>query len=154
MPLWRGTPGDATEGAADPPRLAVRVGAGQCPALLPVFGKGLDFFEEPEVGLVPIFHDRAADHRSYCAAWLGLVATIRKPAIIDVLHEIRKTPHQLLGVESPEADLAETRCVDQVTTFLQRNHLRGDGRVPAAADLLADLARPEAEPRLERVQKA
>src|SRR5436305_13655766 len=62
---------------------------------------------------------------------------------------------QALGRERPHADLAQARCVDDITAAVigQRDHRRSDRGVAALVDRGADLTHPKSEPRKECVEE-
>src|SRR6478672_4963786 len=74
-------------------------------------------------------------------------------ALADQGAHLREAAGQLPGLDSPETDLAETRGVDQVAPGVERQHHGGDGGVLPTPDPGTDLADPELESRLNRIEQ-
>ena len=71
----------------------------------------------------------------------------------DVGAELDEVALELAGVDAPELELAEARGVDDVTRPIRADQLGGGGRVLALEGPVGDLADPEVQAGLDRVQE-
>src|SRR4029077_10474922 len=76
------------------------------------------------------------------------------PAVAQQHPDLRKTFGELLRLDAPEDDFAESRRVHEDPAAGQRHHDRRDRSVAAATDASADLAGAELEARLDGVEEA
>src|ERR1043165_9315260 len=76
------------------------------------------------------------------ATRLADMTTVAEATVVEQASHLRKTLVQLLRRERPKTDLAQSRCVDDVTVGSagKRQHERSNGRVPALVDRFADRA--------------
>src|SRR5688572_6708337 len=114
----------------------------------------LELRSQLEIGFVSVSRDLTAIHaRAHRAPWLDTMRAVREAAVLEERAHLREAAVELTRVESPDADLAQSRRVHHVPALREWMQVRTDGRVTSLHHRAADLAHAEIETGEHRVQQ-